>query len=309
MAVFRYPLRKLENAEDYIQIDILDYVPPGLGLGAKGSEVSFGSLPSSDDTYRDLLKGYDNVQNIRCSVILPIGNSPIGDSLTVGWGPDKRNPLQAAALNLAGGVLNEGLKETYRKGFSGARKLLDEIKSATGQRAISSAFAGAAVNALVGGDINSVISRETGTIFNPNIELLFSQVNLRGPFNFSFDMIPRFQKESDEVRRIIREFKQSMSPRKNSVAGGNGKGSGILIRSPHVFRLRYMSGGRIHPYLNRFKICALTNMDVNYNAAGPYSTYSDGTPVQMKMSLSFQELTPIYAEDYNEGQGRGGTGY
>jgi len=29
----------------------------------------------------------------------------------------------------------------------------------------------------------------------------------------------------------------------------------------------------------------------------------------MKMNLVFQELTPIYAEDYNEGQGKGGTGY
>ena len=30
MSVFRYPLRKLDTAEDYIQIDILDYVPSGL---------------------------------------------------------------------------------------------------------------------------------------------------------------------------------------------------------------------------------------------------------------------------------------
>ena len=50
-------------------------------------------------------------------------------------------------------------------------------------------------------------------------------------------------------------------------------------------------------------------MNVDYTGAGTYATYSDATPVHMKVSLSFQELTPIYAEDYDEGQGTGGVGY
>jgi len=304
MTVFRYPLRKLDNAEDYIQIDVLEYEAPG--LGSKGGNT-FASLPSSDDTYADLLKGDDKVQKIRCSVILPIGNVPT-DGITVQWGDDRRNPLQASLLNLAGTFLNEGAPATAIEANNTFNTLKNEVRSATAGRALSGAFAGAAVNALVGGGgINKVISRESGAIFNPNIELLFSQVNLRSAFTFSFDMIPRFQKESDQVRKIIREFKQSMSPRRNQ--SGGARGAGIFIRSPHVFRLRYMNGGRIHPYLNRFKICALTGMNVDYNGAGPYSTYSDGTPVHMKMNLVFQELTPIYAEDYNEGQGKGGTGY
>jgi hypothetical protein len=79
-----------------------------------------------------------------------------------------------------------------------------------------------------------------------------------------------------------------------------------------VFRLKYMSGGQPHPYLNTFKICALTGTTVNYTASGTYATYSDATPVHMNMTLQFQELTPIYHEDYVD-QGRNfkltGTGY
>lgn len=52
-------------------------------------------------------------------------------------------------------------------------------------------------------------------------------------------------------------------------------------------------------------------MAVNYTGSGQYATYSDATPVHMQMTLQFQELSPIYAEDYfKEGdQGTIGVGY
>ena len=91
-----------------------------------------------------------------------------------------------------------------------------------------------------------------------------------------------------------------------------GAAAGLFLKSPSVFRLKYMSGGQPHPYLNTFKICALTGTTVNYTASGTYATYSDATPVHMNMTLQFQELTPIYHEDYVD-QGRNfkltGTGY
>ena len=54
----------------------------------------------------------------------------------------------------------------------------------------------------------------------------------------------------------------------------------------------------IRDSLNRFKTCALTNMSVNYTGSGTYATYDDGTPVHMKLDLSFKELNPIYREDH-----------
>jgi hypothetical protein len=44
-------------------------------------------------------------------------------------------------------------------------------------------------------------------------------------------------------------------------------------------------------------------MSVNYTGSGTYATYSDATPVHMVMTLTFQELTPIYREDYVESNG------
>ena len=60
--------------------------------------------------------------------------------------------------------------------------------------------------------------------------------------------------------------------------------------------------------LNKFKICALTNVGINYTGSGQYASYNDsmGTPVHMQLSLNFTELEPIYREDYDQYQGGSG---
>ena len=54
---------------------------------------------------------------------------------------------------------------------------------------------------------------------------------------------------------------------------------------------------------------ALESISMNYTAANTYSTFHDGTPTIMQMSLQFQELNPIYREHYDEGEGLQGDGY
>ena len=53
-----------------------------------------------------------------------------------------------------------------------------------------------------------------------------------------------------------------------------------------------------HPFLNKFKECALNSFGVNYTPQGQYSTYEDGVMTSYQMSMGFQELTPVYNDDY-----------
>ena len=76
-----------------------------------------------------------------------------------------------------------------------------------------------------------------------------------------------------------------------------------------MFELSYRKGAALHPFLNRFKLCALTNCSTTYTGDGTYATYHDGTPVSMTMNLSFQELTPVYNEDYDSEDGSIGVGF
>ena len=91
--------------------------------------------------------------------------------------------------------------------------------------------------------------------------------------------------------------------------GSNTAGAGLLIEAPNAFLLKYKTGSRDHPYLNKFKPCALTSMGMNYTGSGSYTTYADKTPVHMKLNLSFTELNPIYNEDYKEIPLSQGVGY
>jgi hypothetical protein len=77
-------------------------------------------------------------------------------------------------------------------------------------------------------------------------------------------------------------------------------GNGLFLKTPNVFELRYRQGNEEHKFLHRFKQCFLTNISVNYTGDGVYSTYNDGTPVSMIMTLMFKELAPIYDIDYDE---------
>ena len=146
-----------------------------------------------------------------------------------------------------------------------------------------------------------ILARSTGQILNPNMELLFNGPSLR-TFRFQFKFVPRGPKEAEEIRNIIRTFKYHMAPK---VEGQT------FLETPDIFELRYRQGGKPHSFLNKFKQCFLSSVNVNYTGEGNYTTYDDGTPVSMIMDLTFQELEPIYNTDYEKiRQGpRTGVGY
>ena len=287
---FRYPLKNIDKSDDFLKIQSFEYVPPGLNLS-----LDTFAQGSSDDQVES--GGY-GPKKIRGTVILPIPEN-IQDSNQVSWGGGEMGPLQTAIMGGAKKII-DGKESPITSIMDIVPGIISKLgaasKTATGQSALQTFFATKATEALIGaGDFNQNLSRDTGSVFNSNIELLFSGVSLRAGFSFDFNMIPRSKKESDQIKDIIRFFKSEMAAKKGAETGA---AAGLFIKSPSVFKLQYMSGGKSHPFLNQFKICALTNMSVNYTGSGTYATYSDATPVHMVMSLAFQELTPIYNEDY-----------
>ena len=81
----------------------------------------------------------------------------------------------------------------------------------------------------------------------------------------------------------------------------------LFLYTPDIFQLEYIhNSGGPHPYLNRFKPCALTNFSVNYTPGNSYMTYKDGSMTQYQIAMTFSELEPIYQNDHDVA---GGTGY
>ena len=295
---FRYPMARLENDSDYLEIKVLEYQPPG--FEAIGSGQSLRLQTSSESLKK-------NKENILGTIFLPVPES-ITDSNGVTWGEDSLNGLAATTLGIALDVIDsDTAKGALNAAKEGGQKAVDGfLKDDMTIQAINSTFASMAVNALGGSTSpEGILARQNGAILNPNMELLFGGVQLRS-FSFDFDFAPRDPRESVEITKIIRAFKVSMNAKNGAL---DDKSGGLFIKSPDVFQLTYKTGGKNHQFLHKFKPMALTAMAVNYTGAGTYATYDDTTPIHMKMNLTFQELNPIYSEDYETEEGKEGVGF
>ena len=288
---YRYPQKRIDASDDYLQILVVKYKAPGLELN-QTNILQRTSTQALDDS--------GSLKNPEYQILLPMPQG-ISDTNLVKWGQDEINPIEAA---VTAGALTamEGNPGKALNNLTGAIKSV--LTSGNAQN-LATSYAAAKALGSFGGNVTAegILARSTGQVLNSNMELLFQGVQLRS-FNFSFNLAPRFKKEADEVKQIIRTFKQTMAAKTSS-----GAGAGLFISSPEVFQLTYKSGNSKHPFLHSFKPCALVNMGVDYTGSGVYATYEDATPVHMKLTLSFQELNPIYFDDYDKIPLTDGVGY
>jgi hypothetical protein len=294
----RYPLSNIGPQDDYFKIQVLKYEYPGLNL------TGGFALRTTEEALRQT----GSIKTSLATIILPMP-ATIQDNNAADWQSGTMNPIEASLANAASSaVLADNIAASIGQSIKNfGVNIAEAVSSGEGQSAAAAGTAAAAMQATLGqGNINQIISRATGQVFNENVELLFNGVTMRPAFNFTFDMVPRYKNESDTVKTIIRTLKKNMTPQKGRP---DVNGSGLFVSAPNVFKLEYMSGGKHHPFLHRFKPCALTQMSVNYNGSAQYATYADATPVHMQLTLQFQELSPIYAEDYETEEGKYGVGY
>ena len=262
-----YPLDLDLTTQDCIQFTMVEHQPQKVST----AEFEKGGV----------FAGRGNTRNRGGTITLPIQPS-ITDTNSVNWGGldvDAASALISAAA--AGAVTSGG--EGISAGLEGGAALL---QSKAGSESIKSAIALGYVSTN-----KNFFTKATGAIQNPNLELLFQGPTLR-QFSFTFVMSAREKKESEAIRRIIRFFKQGMSVKKSNTA--------LFLKSPHTFDIKYLHKNREHEYLNKIKECALINFSVDYTPAGNYSTYDNGAMTLYGLSMIFQELDPIYDEDYNQ---------
>lgn len=283
----RYPINLRSESQDVIKFSILEY-SPSLAKG-KQSSGQFGTTQSRVvelDGGNPTIKGSKRIGII--TLPIPAG---IGDNNTVGWDDDKLSQLQSEAASFAQGYLTGGVEGAEKSLDNTGKKVDNANKSGDLESAVTSLFIGSAIS-------NSNISSRTfGAVGNNNTELLFNRPSLRS-HSFSFSFYPRSPEESVMVRKIIRAFKQSMSVKRSETS--------LLLKAPHTFAIQYMTSKEgksvAHPYLTRFKECALTSCNVDYTPDGTYMTYAgeEKSMTAYKMGLTFQELEPIFDDEYGE---------
>ena len=322
--ILRYPAESLSQHTDYFQFDIERYVEIGRTNYISDTGGSTRYVIGNRKTNRAGMTQGAGLSRRPLkndgTILLPIPSN-LQDSNNVVYGESKMNGLEAAGVSAAKGIaddfgeklfLNNDEQIKFGKEFE---KLGDKIVKGLGGDSITAASTAADVltkqltasaanifDANV--TANQLLARSSGEIINPNLEILFSDVTVRN-FQFSYKLTPRNKYESEQIKLIIRAFKRNMAPQ---AIGDDGAGD-FFLRTPNVFKLRYRSGSKDHPFLNKFKQCFLTDMQTTYTGEGVYSTYDDGTPVSILLTLSFKEIQPIYDIDYDEFPGTGAVGY
>ena len=324
--ILRYPAESITRHADYLQIDIERYAEIG-----KTSYVSDtgGSSRYVIGTRKQNRAGMTSGVSLTRrplindgTILLPIPSN-ISDANNVSYGESRLNGLAAAGISAAGNLGEKAFDALLGGESFDFKKDLKDTTEGLGNKIVNMMGGDGSTAAITAADVitkqltasavnifdanvtaNQLLARSNGEIINPNLEILFSDVTLRN-FAFRYKLTPRNKYEAEQVKLIIRAFKRNMAPQ----AIGSDGASDFFLRSPNVFKLRYRSGNKDHPFLNKFKQCFLSDMQTKYTGEGIYSTYDDGTPVSIELSLSFKEIQPIYDIDYDEFPGTRAVGY
>lgn len=268
-----YPTTLRYTDQDVIKFRMVKYAPKKLDQNNKDKDLS---------PFQKRRKITDEITI--GTVILPIP-SGISDSNAASWSSNETGVFQSQAYNIANAYITGGGEagtETTKGALEGAQNNSGAI--GTG---LANLFAESASGTT------NMLSRTKGAVYNTNMELLFNGPSLR-PFTFVFKLSARRATEAEEIRKIIRFFKQGMSPIRTQ--------SQLFLKAPHTFQLDYLHKGKQHNYLNKFKECALQSFSVDYTPEGQYATFYDGAMVSYQITMQFQELEPIFNDDYGNAQ-------
>lgn len=142
-----------------------------------------------------------------------------------------------------------------------------------------------------GVDISTAAQKNAGVSLNPFKEVIFESVDFR-TFQFKYRFFPRSPEESRRVKDIISLFKYHMHPEMS-----NNK---LFYIYPSEFIITYYYNNERNDYFHRFANCVLEQMDVSYGGE-QFSSFSDGSPTEINMSLTFRETELLTKKMIDQG--------
>lgn len=277
-------------------------VPVRAFSGQQSSLLGNISLLGDSDLSRvDRLRRLDGAgsgQSAGLSSILPRYTKRIKESVAL-YMPNTLNyttqniyediSLTALAGNLGVWALARGASNRARQAGSvrRAREVATNILSAAGSAS------------TVVGKVTSLLQSP----INPAIEVLFSNT-LQRQFVFEILLAPRNEKESETIKEIIKTLRFHSAPEVGNaetlaVIGPVTGVAGNLAASffwipPAEFDITFFKDGVENTNIPRINTCVLERIEADYTPTGIYSTFGNGHPVAVRLSLGFRELEPIH---------------
>ena len=283
----RYPASSpISTDTDYVSIDFFNYIKPFSAKAMEGATNTGGLYQnyggfSEESLTKERAEGYKSIL-----LFMP---EDIQAQYGANWGGVGVGVGQANAASFIGGKagsISEAIGNTFEATTGGLKMLGYDL-------------AKQAINKGLGGSMttNQLMGGVSGTIINPNVELMYEAPELRG-FNLNFKMMPRSETEAKNIFTICQTLKKAMLPSFGGTVGKNKEfTSGALLTIPKIVSAKFMTGNKLNKYVTQFKPCAITNVNINYTPDGSYATYRDGSPVATLLSIQFKELKLIFENE------------
>ena len=296
----RYPMdMRIELDSHYVCFDFYKYKPPFQRADVPQEGDSAFIMNRTLKLYNASGGSQEYFKVKKMPQILMYMPSDIQDTFKAGWEGKAFGSTAAGMLAAAGAKSGTDKLRTFA---NTAKNTAEKLPVNAAASIVTSLIKNVTGDSISQQDVFGGIA---GVVRNPNVELLFQQHDLR-TFDLTFKMAPYSKEESFICETIINTFKKAMLP---SYDGEGGEVFGIkgdaiaagFVAVPLVCRVAYMKGNEINTNLPRYKMCAITDFNVNFTPDNNYSTLVDGRPTAFEIKINFMETKLLYAEDIASG--------
>lgn len=303
-SLIRPPAKVIENSRRARELTLLQY-PLDLGPHAiimNFHDYTFNATRSNSHQVLNDSVTLPVPMNLQDNLNLKIGSGNMGalggitaDILSGGGAAD-------TAKNTIDSALTKG--QSYGDKYNAALKANDNnqmraVASLVGTAAnegyqIMKYFGKPVVDAISPG-VGLALDTYNGTAVNPHVAIEFDGVGLkRHTFEWTFS--PKSEAEAEELRKVVKLFKQKALPRYKAINNGQGSLGRGLLEYPSLVNIFFVG---IDPaYFWYFKPCMISSFNVNYSPQG-VSIAKGGKPTAMTIQIELQEATIHTAEDYD----------
>jgi hypothetical protein len=145
-----------------------------------------------------------------------------------------------------------------------------------------SEFAGISLEGL-----EADVRRRQGIAENPHSVQFFKGMSFKS-HSFKHKLVAFTEEDTHLNLAIANFFKKHMKPQSFR---------GKFLSYPSTFNIAFMKYSEENTFLPRIRPCACTNVEVSYTGSGTWSSFYNGSPVDIDLTLQFNELELPYNND------------
>ena len=187
-------------------------------------------------------------------------------------------------------------------------KLKDAIPAGLGGAAIDVAaklITPLISTATAGGDGKAILQSMFGQQVDPRLDMLFNRVQYR-THTFTFTLIPRNQREAENINQILNLFQFYMLPK---YGGGEDDVTvdSFFIGYPYEFDITLITGGgkSQSPHINKIDRSVLTSCTINHASSQRVAFVGAYYPASTSLTLDFKEVRLQGRDSYNKSMWHG----